>query len=305
MNQTKRRQAIVVVGQTASGKSDLAVRLAKDLGGEVISADSRQVYKDFDLVSGKITHDEMQGVRHHLLDVCSVKDRIYSAFDFYTDAGEALKEIESKGKIPIIAGGTGFYIDVLFARVALECAGSDAQLREALEKKSIEELFEILQGLSLDEAEHIDRKNKRRLVRAIERLRENKNDSSSVVNDDFKDLDLIWLGIVWDKGTLRERIKARLQERYQQGMCNEVKALMDSGVSETLLDSLGLEVRYCLRLLTEELDESEFLLELESKIWQYAKRQATYWRRNKNIKWFHPDDYQSILSYTKSRMRIS
>ncbi len=302
------KSAVVIVGQTASGKSDLAVRLAKDLNGEVISADSRQVYKDFSLVSGKITPGEMQEVEHYLLDICSVKDRVYSAFDFYSDASKALKKIESKGKLPIVVGGTGFYIDVLFARVALEDADLNADLRKMLEQKTKEELFEILKDLSSEKANQIDKDNKRRLVRAIEILSAHnsvKNGKSSTINNEFQNWNVVWLGISWGREALIERIKVRLKERYKQGMCGEVKTLMDLGVSESLLDSLGLEVRYCLRFLTGRLSESEFLIELENKIWQYAKRQATYWRRNKNIKWFHPDDYESILSYVKSHLKAT
>ncbi len=306
MKSVKNRTIIVVVGQTASGKSDLAVKLARDFGGEVISADSRQVYKEFTLTSGKITKEEMFGIKHHLLDVCSIKDKTYSAFDFFKDAGRSVEFIFGKKKIPIIAGGTGFYIDVLLGRIKLESAPTDELLREKLKGKTVSELYGILVQLSPEISENIDKNNPIRLIRAIERVKASQKTKSDRIMPSslfLETANIIWIGLKWDKETLRERIKIRLLERYKQGMCNEIKELLDDGFSKERIDNLGLEMRYCIRFLTGVLDEKCFLEELENKIWQYAKRQATYWKRNKEIKWFSPKEYDKILSYIKSHIK--
>ena len=296
---------IVVVGQTATGKSDIAVRLAKDLEGEIVSADSRQVYKEFNLTSGKISKEEMQGVKHHLLDVLSVKTRIFDAADFKKRAQKALLQIHKKRKLPIIAGGTAFYIDVLLDRVKLEPYEKDAKLRSCLDKRSKEELFAELLKLNKEKAAKIDKNNKRRLIRALEIEIQKKRDSRTEIPLEDEEIKFcpVWIGLRWDKETLRYRIKKRLFDRYKKGMCKEVKHALECGVSKKRIESLGLEFKYCLYLIEGKLTEKEFLETLENKIWQFAKRQATYWKKNKDIKWFSPSDYEKILQYTKKQLK--
>ena len=305
---------IVIVGQTASGKTSLSIEIAKLFDGEVISADSRQVYREFDLCSGKVTREEMQGVPHYLLDVLSVSDGVYTAHDFAKDARLALNEIIRKGKLPIIAGGTGFYIDVMLGRIELDDVAADSALRQELESKSKEELFELLQALDARRAESVDKQNKLRLIRAIEiakGLAEGEKESGRQSGagraraglPPLPDgLEPIWIGIKWDKETLRRRIKLRLKERFAKGMCNEVQKAHDMGVDWKRFEDLGLEMRYCKRLLLGEIKEDEFLERLENKIWQYAKRQATYWRRNKDIHWFDAKDTEKILEFLTQKL---
>ena len=292
---------VVIVGQTASGKSDLAVRLAKHFGGEVISADSRQIYKEFNLTSGKITKDEMQGAPHHLLDVLSAKDGAFDAVKFATLAAQKVKDISACGKIPIIAGGTGFYIDVLLGRVKLDNVSADKTLRKKLESKSADELKEELNKLNPIALKKIDTQNKQKLIRRIE-LELHKEGKEKMQFLDTDKYNVLWIGIAWDKETLRERIYKRLIERYKQGMCREAQVAHELGASWDFLESLGLEVKYCAKLIKSELSEEEFIETLFHKTWQYAKRQKTYWRRNENIRWFHPSEHEKIYTYTKKQL---
>ena len=290
---------IIIVGQTATGKSDVAVQLAKELNGEVISADSRQVYKEFNLTSGKITKKEMQGVKHHLLDVISAKTRVFTAFDFKTKAEKAILQIHSRGKIPIVAGGTGFYIDTLVGLTAINTACANKELRERLSKYSASELFSKLKKLDTKRAKNIDKNNKVRLIRAIEIAR----DTGATELSDSLPLFPVWIGLKWDKETLKKRIWKRLLARHNENMCQEVKKAKEQGVSWKRLEELGLEMRYCAKYIKGELDEEGFLQILNKKIWQFAKRQATYWRRNKEIKWFNPNEYQAIKTYAQNKLK--
>ena len=293
------KKALVIVGQTATGKTNLAVKLAKDFNGEVISADSRQVYKDFSLCTGKTSKKEMSGVKHYLIDLLSAKTRMFTAYDFLVYANKALKQIQKKSKFPIIAGGTGFYIDVFLGNVKLDSSKPDKKLRLELEKKSLQELHSILEKLVPDAYKNIDLANKRRVLRAIERAK------SSRVRLKFPSfyLEPIWIGIKHDKETLRKRIKERLEKRFKKGMCKEVARALDKGISKERINELGLEMRYCLKYVVGEISEEELLDILEKKIWQYAKRQATYWNRNKNIKWFDPQDYAAIKNFVKQNLQ--
>ena len=292
------QKLVVIVGQTASGKTDLAVKIAKKFNGEVISADSRQVYKDFSLCTGKTTKKEMQGVKHYLIDVLSAKTRVFSAYDFLKHANKALAQILKKGKLPIVAGGTGFYIDVFLGKIKLDTARADKNLRKSLEKKSLEELRNILKKIDKKSYQSIDLQNKRRVVRAIERAKSKKE---TLEFPSFK-LEPIWIGIKHDRQVLRKRIKKRLEKRFRQGMCKEVQRALEKGISKKRIDELGLEIRYCLKYIMGEINKEELLDILEKKIWQYAKRQETYWKRNKKIKWFSPNDYEEIKKYVARKI---
>ncbi|NOY35659.1 MAG: tRNA (adenosine(37)-N6)-dimethylallyltransferase MiaA, partial [bacterium] len=161
------KKMVVVLGPTASGKSDLAVDLARKLDGEIISADSRQVYRGMDIGTGKVTKKEMRGVTHHLLDVANPK-KIFTVVDFKKKAERALEDIWSRGKLPIVCGGTGFYIQAITGGVAIPEVKPDWKLRNKLEKKTAEQLFAELKKLNPERAKMIDAKNPRRLIRAIE-----------------------------------------------------------------------------------------------------------------------------------------
>jgi tRNA dimethylallyltransferase len=272
---------IVIVGPTASGKSDLAVKIAKEKNGEIISADSRQVYKGLDIGSGKITKREMRGVPHFLLDVANPK-KVFTVADFKRLGQKAIDDILSRGKTPIIVGGTGFYIDALVFDMDIPEVPPNEKLRKELEKKSIEELFEKLQNLDPERAEEIDSKNKVRLVRALEIV--DALGKIPKVNKSEK-FDIEWIGIDWPDEVLKERIHTRLLKRIKAGMIKEAENLHAKGLTYKRMESLGLEYRCMARFLKGEIFREEMIFELETKIWQYVRRQRMWFKRNKEIKW--------------------
>lgn len=281
-----KQKVIVIVGPTASGKTSLSIALAKHCKGEVISADSRQIYRGLDIGTGKVTKREMGRIPHHLLDVASPKTT-YTAHAFITRARKKIAEITKRGHTPIIVGGTGFYIDALLGNIALPNVKPNKALRKELEKKDIEELFTLLEKKDPERAESIDSKNKVRLVRALEivdAIGKNPVPQKSALYE------VLWIGTHLEKEILKENIKNRLAQRLKIGMVAEAKRLRGEGVSFAKMESLGLEYRYLARLLKKEISRKEFEDQLLIEINKYAKRQRTYFKRNKDIRWIDPKD---------------
>ena len=286
-----KQKLIVILGPTASGKSSLAVEIAHRFGGEVISADSRQVYRGLNIGTGKITKKEMRGVAHHLLDVASPK-KIFSAQDFVTLSREKIKEISSRGNVPIVCGGTGFYIDALVGRVPLPNVSADPELRRKLDTQTVAELFSYLGQLDPRRASVIDKYNKRRIIRSIEIALALGNNPKLAAKEMY---DVLWLGISPTPDDQRARINKRLKDRLRIGMIAEAKRLHAGGLSYKRMDALGLEYRSLARFLQKQISREELVSELESAIWQYAKRQMTYWKRNKNIQWYVPTESGAVF----------
>ncbi len=279
------QRIIVIVGPTASGKSAYAVKLAKRIGGEVISADSRQIYRGLDIGTGKITKREMEGIPHHMLDVVSPK-KVYTVNTFVIEGRKVIEDILGRGKVPIICGGTGFYIDALVGRIAVPRVAPNPALRKKLEKKSAAQLFAMLKKLDPRRARDIDPKNPVRLIRAIEIAKELGHVPRS--NPEPLPYAVEWIGIQMPDAILRARIKKRLHARMKAGMVAEARRLHHAGLSFKRMHSLGLEYRYLALLLQHKLSKEEFLAQLENEIWHYAKRQMTYLRRNLDIRWLLP-----------------
>lgn len=281
---------IVILGPTASGKSDLAVNIAKKINGEVVSADSRQVYKGLDIGSGKITKNEMQNIPHYLLDVFSPK-KVFSVEDFKKLGNEAIKKILEKNKVPIICGGTGFYIDTLVRNISFPEVKADKTLRKQLEKIETKKLFEMLKKLDPKRAGSIDSQNRVRLIRAIEIAKSlgkvPKAKSKPIYNS-------LQIGINWDKEDLRKRINKRLLSRIREGMIQEVKNLHDEDLTWKRLLSLGLEYRYIALFLQNKITKEEMVETLQNKIWQYAKRQIAWFKRDKSIVWIKPEEIDGV-----------
>lgn len=280
---------LVVLGPTASGKSDLAVELALKFNGEVISADSRQVYKGMDLGTGKITKEEMKDVPHHLLDVCSPK-KVFSAYEYRKLGEKALQDILKKDKLPIICGGTGFYIEALVSGSVYPEVPPNKVLRKNLESKNLEELLETLTRLDPERAKKIDTKNKVRLVRSIE-IATALGCVPLVKKSDA--YNIMYIGINWPKEVLKERIHNRIISRIKQGMIKEVEDLNKDGLSWKRMNALGLEYRYISLLLRNKLTEEEMIAKLDLETQHYAKRQMTWFRRNKKIIWLEPNNLNS------------
>lgn len=281
---------LVILGPTATGKSDLAVKLARYFNGEVISADSRQIYKGLDIGSGKITKRETKGVLHHLIDVCDPK-KTYSVEQFKNDGQKATIDILSRGKLPIICGGTGFYIDALVFGEEFPAVKPDPKLRARLAKKSADALMKEIARLDPRRAKTLDPHNKVRIIRAIEIARA--LGSVPKVKRENK-YETLFIGLTADRETLRQRIHARLLKRMKAGMVEEVKKLRKKGVSWKRLHALGLEYRYVALYLQKRLSKEEMLERLEQEIFHFSKRQMTWFKRNKDIHWFSLDRVAEI-----------
>lgn len=305
---------MVVLGPTASGKSELAVKLAKRFRnpqdgflGEVISADSRQVYKGLDIGTGKVPRDKIlnfefqilnqnrikeflktethyihKGIRHHLIDVVSPR-RVFTVVDYRRLGRKVIQDILKRGKVPIICGGTGFYIDALIYDYPLPNVPPQKDLREKLEKKSCEELLQELKKLDPRRAEMIDGKNKRRLVRALEIVMT--SGEPVPVNEKEPIFDVLKIGIKKNDEELRKLIDERLLKRIDEGMIEEAEKLHRKGLSWKRMEELGLEYRYLSRYLRGVITKEEMIESLKKEIRHYAKRQTTWFKRDKEIRW--------------------
>ncbi len=282
---------IIIVGPTASGKTSLSIKIAKQFEGEVISADSRQVYQGMDLGTGKVTKEEMQDIPHHLLDIAG-PETVYNASDFVRDAKAAITGIMERQHLPIIAGGTFFYIDSLLGRLSLPAVPPNEILRAELESLPIDELYTQLMAIDPARAATVDQANPRRLVRAIEIATALGHvPATTTIDSPYQPLTL---GITIDKDTLHHNIHIRLLERLEAGMVTEVEGLIATGVTHEWLESLGLEYRYISRYLRRLMDYDTMVTELETKIRQFAKRQYTWLKRDSSIVWVDPKDIERI-----------
>lgn len=288
-------KVIVIAGPTASGKSDLAVWLAKKIKGEIISADSRQVFKGMDIGTGKITKKEMQSIPHYLLDIASPKKR-FTVTRFQKLANQAINSILKKNKIPIICGGTGFYIQSVIDGLIFPQVKPDLSLRKKLEKKSAKQLFSLLKKRDPKRARIIDKDNKRRLIRALEIAIKTNNPIPELKKQ--KNFDILFLGIKKDKKELQKRIEKRLLKRLDQGMIKEVKKLKASGISYKKLYDFGLEYRYLSLFLQNKITYQEMVSLLQKEIEKYAKRQITWFKKDKRIIWIK--NKKEMLSLVKN-----
>lgn len=290
---------IVILGPTASGKSALGVRLAHAIRGEIISADSRQVYRGMNLGTGKITPHEMHGVPHHLLDVASPKSQ-YSVALYVRDAKRAVSSIHKKKSAPIIVGGTGLYIDALTRGTSLPDVSPNPKLRARLERMPTEKLFALLKKKDLRRAKNIDRHNRRRLVRALEVVEHLGAVPRQKPQSKF---DVLFIGLALPREKLNKRIHARLLSRMRQGMVAEVRKLRAQGLSWKKLEDFGLEYRNIAQYLQKKVTKEEMLSRLTKDSEHYAKRQMTWFKRHPDIHWFSPVEFSKIKTLSKEFLR--
>lgn len=285
------QKIIVIIGPTASGKSDLAVKVAERFAGEVISADSRQVYRGLDIGSGKITEEEKRGIKHHLLDVVA-PDKVFSAAHFKKLGEEAIKQITRRGRVPIVCGGTGFYVQALVDSFIFPKVAPNKKLRALLAQKTTLELARILRKTDKRRYAEIDKNNRHRLIRAIEiaqvlgrvpKIRKAENNLAP-----------LFIGISLPDEILRAKIKKRLLARLRQGMIEEVKDLHAGGLSWQRLEDFGLEYRAVAEYLQKKTTKKKMIERLEIDIWKFAKRQRVWFKRDKRIKWFDPRDWSGV-----------
>ncbi len=282
----QKSKVIVILGQTATGKSNLAVKIAKKRGGEIISADSRQVYKNLDIGTGKITQKEMSGVPHHLIDVANPKNK-FTVAEYKKLAEEKIKEILARGKTPIICGGTGFYIDAITKGIVFPEVPPNTKLRKILEKKEASELLKILIKLDSARAENIDIKNKVRLIRAIEIAKAlGKVPEITEIKPIYK---FIKIGLYLPEDKLKKKVEIRVKKMFQNGLLGEIKKLKKSGISNKRLKEFGFE--YFEPTLEKVISETI----------KYAKRQMTWFKRDSEIKWLDASkiNLSKLLAYNK------
>lgn len=272
-------KVVAVVGTNASGKSALGIRLAKQFDGEIISADSRQVFRRLDLGSGKVTTEEMQGVPHYLIDVREPGE-FFSMADFQKMSYEKIDEIRARNHLPMIVGGTGLYVDSVLDGYLLSDKEPDLAYRAELEKLTTPALYAKLVTLVPDV--DVEKNNRNRVMRMLERI----HDGDNAVPSKQARYDSLRLGVSWERDVLAKRIDERLEMRLEQGMIEEVQGLLDAGASRDFLLGLGLEYRYITQYLIGEIpDRDDMLAQLAHAIKKFAKRQMTWFRRNPDIVW--------------------
>ena len=272
-------KVVAVVGTNASGKSALGIALAKKYDAEIISADSRQVFRGLDLGSGKVTPEETQGVPHYLIDVREPNE-FFSMADFQRMAYQAIDDIRGRGRLPMIVGGTGLYVDSVLDGYLLSDKEPDLAYRAELEKLTTPQLYDMLLELKPDV--QVEKNNRNRVMRIIERIHDG-DDAKPGKQARFESLRL---GVSWPREVLGRRIDERLERRLEQGMIEEVQRLMDEGATTEFLLGLGLEYRFITQYLIGEIPDRQVMLDkLAIAIKQFAKRQMTWFRRNPEIVW--------------------
>jgi tRNA dimethylallyltransferase len=292
MNKPK---VVAIVGPTASGKTSLSIKLAQKFNGEVISADSRQVYRGMDLGTGKATPAERQGIPHHLLDVADPMD-IYTGVDFKRDATIAINRITQRTCLPLVVGGTFFYLELLRGNMQAAPVQPDPEFRRTLEPYSNAELLDMLHQRDAQRADSIDPDNRRRLERSLEIIHTlGAVPKVRVVESGY---DWLLLGMHVPKDTLHKNINTRLEVRLEQGMIAEVQQLLDSGMTPKRLDDFGLEYRYVLKYIQQEISYPEMCEQIETKSRQFAKRQLTWLKRYPEIQWVESKNFEEIYKRT-------
>ena len=279
---------ITILGATASGKTALAANVAYRMNGEVISADSRQVYRNMDIGTGKDYGDyiiEGREVPCHLVDICNAGEK-YSVYRYQKDFLTVYNEISDRNKLPVLCGGTGMYIESVLKGYRLLKVPVNKSLRDNLERKTMDEMKDILEGYG-DLHNITDISQRKRLIRAIEIAKYYSD--HNIEEEEFPEINSLVAGIKFDRNSRRKRITERLKDRLKSGMIEEVKSLLESDVSAETLIYYGLEYKFITRHIQGELSYDEMFSQLETSIHRFAKRQMTWFRRmEKNgieIKW--------------------
>ncbi len=283
---------VVLLGPTASGKSSLGITLAQHFNGEIVSADSRQVYRGLDIGTAKVTPAEQALIPHHMLDVADPRE-IYTVAQYQQGAIRAINEILSQGHQPFLVGGSPHYIQAVVDNLNIPQIEPQPELRAQLEKRLLSELIEQLEALDPHAAATIDRNNPRRVIRALEVCLIS-GQPFSAQRTKLKPLyQCLMLGIAWPREELYRRIDERVDERMRQGMIQEVQGLLHEGISHERLESLGLEYRYISRWLTGVFEsESEMIQKLKYAIHDFTRRQLTWFRKEARIVWVNGGEWE-------------
>ena len=285
----------VIGGPTASGKSNLAVELAKRINGEIISADSMQIYKDMNIGTAKITPEEMQGINHYLIDFVSPDER-YSVSSFKKDAEKAIEAILAKGKVPIIVGGTGLYIDSLILGIEFQDEKIDTEYRESLnkiaEEQGLQKLYNMAQAIDPVAMKKISENDKKRIIRVLEiyhktgktKTEQELESRKSEIKYNYK-----VFAITMDRQVLYEKIEKRVDKMIEQGLIDEVQGILNKYQKfPTAMQGLG--YKEVVEYLENKTTKQEMVEKIKKEKRHYAKRQLTWFRKNKNIIWLNGEN---------------
>lgn len=284
------KNIIIVAGATASGKTSLAIELAKRLDGEVVSADSMQIYKDMDIGTAKPDCEEMQGVRHHMLSCASPVDA-FTAKDYLVGAKKAIDDIINRGKMPIVAGGTGMYLDLLTGRMSFDAPASDENVRRELtelyEKEGIDALYSVFLKEAGEYEGKIHKNDVKRIMRAVERARSGYKKEEKSVENEYNSL---WFAIDIDRDKLYNRIDKRVDIMLEKGLVEEVRRVIVPVRDKCTTSLQGIGYKEVLMYFDGEISYEEAIELIKKRSRNYAKRQLTWFRRNRDIHWLNDTD---------------
>lgn len=305
---------LVLLGPTAIGKTDVSIDLAKKLKGEIISADSMQIYKYMDIGSAKVTKEEMQGIEHHLVDFL-YPDEEFTVANYKSRVKKIITEINDKDKLSIVAGGTGLYINSLVYDLNFTQVAPNEEFRSKLvsiaEEKGNEYIHEQLEKIDKESSEKISPNDQKRVIRALE-IYEVTGKTMSEYNKDFRkpaeDYNLVMIGLNMDRAKLYERINLRVDIMIENGLVEEVESILDKGYSKDLVSMQGIGYKEIIMYLENTITLERSIELIKQKSRNYAKRQLTWFRRDSRIKWIDLDDYsdresisKEIVEYTNER----
>lgn len=298
----KKLKVIALVGPSASGKTSISIELAKRLDGEIISADSRLIYKEFDIATAKPLEVERQGIKHHFIDIIEPTED-YSVADFSDNAKHVIEKIVDQGKVPIITGGTGLYFKVLLENVDLPRVAPNFDFRKQLEEKTSEELYSML--LESDEklAEKIHKNNRVKIIRALEVIEVLKIPMSEAQKKKEAQYDALWIGLTAKKRSyIYERINQRVDKMLEQGLLDEAKKLFEKYPNLNLLIST-IGYKEFKDYFIGDISLNEAIENIKQNTRRYAKRQLSWFRSNQNINWFNIDEqsHEQILKEIEAK----
>ena len=300
---------VVIFGPTASGKSDLAIKVCKEIGGEVVTADSMQVYKGMDIGTAKPDVDEMQGVPHYMIDIAEPIEN-YSLARYVEDATKVIEKIWEKGKIPVLAGGTGLYIDTLINGMVLSETNTDEEYRKNLydlaQQQGNEYVHNLLKEVDLKSAENIHPNNLKRVIRALEFYKVSGKKQSEHIEKAEKaetPYNVFKFGITLDRELLYDRINKRVDIMFEKGLIEEVTKLKDAGVDERYTSMQAIGYKEVLLYLNGDLTFDEMSELLKKATRNYAKRQVTWFKREQNTVWIDPKD-ENVIDLIKQKIAL-
>ena len=300
---TKKQKIIAITGPSSSGKTALSVSLAKEINGEIISVDSRQIYKGLDIGSAKPTMDERQGIIHHMMDIIEVTAP-FTVADFCDEANKIIGDIISRGKVPILAGGTGLYFRTLLQDFDLPRVAPNEELRKELNKKSCDELYNMLLEKDYEIAQKIHFNNKVKIIRALEVCISLGVPMSKAQKKKDSPYDVLWIGLnTQDRDFLYERINKRVEVMLSQGLEQEAKTLFEKyGENNILMSTIGYQE--FLPYFKGEIEFSIAIEQLKQNTRRYAKRQISWFNANKDINWFDIKtvDVNEIINFVKIKI---